>query len=188
MASPLTAAAPEKPMTTHHEPIEQVVQREAGGAYSSVPPVLTDATASSVRATPVRVTPVQVAAQEAASHEPPPPAATAVVARTANRRRDVRTRVSFTACIRQVGATDEEIVECDNISRGGFSFRSRKAYAEDSAIEVAVPYSPGGHAIFVVAAIRRVETIASGNLFRYGAAYSRKNAAIRNCSADSNPR
>jgi hypothetical protein len=153
-------------MITHYEPIDDETQREFASAYSSASPELTDVTASDVRATLVRVTPIPVAAQEAASPERSSPAATAVVARTANRRRDVRTRVSFTACIRQVGTTGEEIVECDNISKGGFSFRGRKAYAENSAIEVAVPYSPGGHAIFVAAVIRHVETIDSGNLFR----------------------
>jgi hypothetical protein len=163
-------------MITHYEPIDDETQREFASAYSSASPELTDVTASDVRATLVRVTPIPVAAQEAASPERSSPAATAVVARTANRRRDVRTRVSFTACIRQVGTTGEEIVECDNISKGGFSFRGRKAYAENSAIEVAVPYSPGGHAIFVAAVIRHVETIDSGNLFRCGASYSRKKA------------
>jgi hypothetical protein len=114
---------------------------------------------------------VEVALPETALPEALPPAATAVVARTSNRRRDVRTRVSFMACIRQ-GDAGEEIVECDNISRGGISFRSRKAYAVDSAIDIAAPYSPGWHAIFVTASIQHVETLPSGTLFRYGAAYT----------------
>jgi hypothetical protein len=113
-----------------------------------------------------KTAPIAVALPEAL-----PPAATAVVARTSNRRRDVRTRVSFMACIRQ-GDAGEEIVECDNISRGGISFRSRKSYAVDSAIDVAAPYSPGWHAIFVTASIQHVETLPSGTLFRYGAAYT----------------
>ena len=100
-----------------------------------------------------------------------PPVETGVVPRTSNRRRDVRTRVSFTACIRQ-GDGGEEIVECDNVSRGGISFRSRKCYAVDSTIEVAAPHSPGGHAIFATASIQRVETLPGGTLFRYGAAYT----------------
>ncbi len=90
--------------------------------------------------------------------------------RAGNRRRDVRTRVSFMACIRQ-GDAAEEIVECDNVSRGGMSFRSRKSYALDSVIEVAAPYAPGWHAIFVTASIRRVETLPDGALFRYGVGY-----------------
>jgi mRNA-degrading endonuclease toxin of MazEF toxin-antitoxin module len=101
-----------------------------------------------------------------------PSGATAVVARTANRRRDVRTRVSFTASIRQNGA--EEIVECDNISKGGLSFRSRKSYAINSLIEAAVPYAPGSHAIFVPARIKHSTALLNGKLFRYGAAYEPK--------------
>jgi len=85
------------------------------------------------------------------------PAATPF-ARAGNRWRDVRTRVSFMACIRQ-GDEGEDIVECDDVSKGGISFRSRKSYALDSVIEVAAPYAPGWHAIFVTASIRHAETL-----------------------------
>lgn len=87
-----------------------------------------------------------------------------------NRRRHVRTRVQFTACIRVEHA--EEIVECDNVSKGGLCFRSRKHYSENDAIQIAVPYSPGQPAIFVPAQIRRVEEIPALALFRYGLAYT----------------
>lgn len=116
-----------------------------------------------------RTAPVQIAVQEPAARETLPPAATAVMAHTANRRRDVRTRVGFTVCIR-LGAAGEEIVECDNISRGGLSFRSRRSYELESLIDVAAPYSPV-NAIFVPARIKRVEQLPGGTLFRYGAAY-----------------
>jgi hypothetical protein len=139
------------------------------GYYSSAPPELVTTASSGMH-----VAPAQVTAAEKKVREALPPAATAVVARTANRRRDVRTRVSFTACIRL--GTSEDLVECDNVSRGGLSFRSRKGYAVGTLIEVAVPYSPGAPAIFVSASIRHVRTIASGSLFRYGAAYMRKGA------------
>jgi PilZ domain-containing protein len=87
-----------------------------------------------------------------------------------NRRRDVRTRVNFTACIRHPFA-GEEIVECDNISRGGFSFRSQKQYPKDSMVQVALPYFLGSASIFVFAEIKHVEDVLGGTLFRYGAAY-----------------
>ncbi len=58
-----------------------------------------------------------------------------------NRRKDVRARVNFSACIRYSGS--QEIVTCENLSRGGFCFRSSKRYAEKSMIEVALPYSEG---------------------------------------------
>jgi PilZ domain-containing protein len=89
----------------------------------------------------------------------------------ANRRRHVRTRVNFTACVR-VNHLHEEIVECDNISKGGLCFRSQKRYEENAAIEVAVPYSPGQPAIFTPARVRRVEELPALNLFRYGVAYA----------------
>lgn len=99
----------------------------------------------------------------------PPPAFSG--AGKANRRRHVRTRVNFTACVR-VNHLHEEIVECDNISKGGLCFRSQKRYEENAAIEVAVPYSPGQPAIFTRAQIRRVEEIPALHLFRYGVAYT----------------
>jgi PilZ domain len=86
-----------------------------------------------------------------------------------NRRRDVRTRVSFTACVRHPAA-GEEIVECDNVSKGGFCFRSRRQYLDHSLIEASVPYTPGWTPIFVSGEIRHVEAL-PGNLFKYGVAY-----------------
>lgn len=88
-----------------------------------------------------------------------------------NLRRHVRTRVNFTACIR-LSPTSEDIVECDNISKGGLCFRSRHRYEENSSIEVAVPYYPGQPSVFVRATIRRVEELPGLNLFRYGVAYA----------------
>lgn len=123
----------------------------------------------------------KVAVREAAPVKPAPTEAhpelppRAPWDRAVNRRRDVRTRVGFTACIRQ-GESSDEIVECDNISKSRLSFRSRKTYAVDSTIEVAAPYSPGWQAIFVLARIRHFEPLPSGTLFRYGAVYVPKSS------------
>src|SRR5262249_49917643 len=87
-----------------------------------------------------------------------------------NRRRHVRTRVTFTACIRH-SAADEEIVECDNVSKGGLCFRSRKRYDENAPIDIAAPYDPGQPAFFVPAHIKRTEEPPAAGLFRYGVAY-----------------
>jgi hypothetical protein len=65
----------------------------------------------------------------------------------------------------------DEIVECDNISKGGLSFGSRKSYTLNSLLEVAVSYWPGGHAIFVAARVNHATSLFNGKLFRYGAAY-----------------
>ena len=99
-----------------------------------------------------------------AAAAPPPPAH-----RQENRRKDVRARVNFSACIRDSGT--EEIVACENLSRGGFCFRSSKRYAEKSMIEVALPYSPGEPAIFFKARIVWVQELAAEKHFRCGAAY-----------------
>ena len=89
--------------------------------------------------------------------------------RQENRRKDVRARVNFSACIRYSGS--QEIVTCENLSRGGFCFRSSKRYAEKSMIEVALPYSEGEQAIFFKARIVWVVELAAEKLFRCGAAY-----------------
>ncbi len=119
---------------------------------------------------------VEVAPPVTGRQQALPPVATNVVACKANRRRDVRIRVSFIACIRQE-ACGEEIVECDNVSKGGLSFRSKKSYAVGSTIEVAIPFSPGTPPIFVLANIKHVESLNISSLFRYGAAYTPKASA-----------
>ena len=98
---------------------------------------------------------------------------------TTNRRRGVRGgrdlhRVHTSCRFR------DEVVECDNISRGGVCFRSRKQYHVDSPIEVAAPYSPGWQAIFVAATIKHVEVLPGGTLYRYGVAYIQPLKSSRN--------
>jgi len=98
------------------------------------------------------------------------PAAEATsTSRQENRRKDVRAGVKFSACIRYSGS--QEIVACENLSRGGFCFRSSKHYVEKSMIEVALPYSEGEQAIFFKARIVWVQELAAEKLFRCGAAY-----------------
>jgi hypothetical protein len=87
-----------------------------------------------------------------------------------NRRKHPRARVSYKACIRRSGFNDE-VVTCEDMSKGGISFKSRKKYFERAAIEVAVPYSPGGNAIFVPAEIAWVVEITKDKLYKCGVAY-----------------
>lgn len=86
-----------------------------------------------------------------------------------NRRKDVRAKVNFSACVRSSGR--EEIVVCENASRGGLCFRSSRRYVEKSMVEVAAPYSPGMPSIFVPARIVHIHELSDGKLFRYGIAY-----------------
>jgi hypothetical protein len=46
--------------------------------------------------------------------------------------------------------------------------RSRKHYDANSAIEVAVPFSPGYPPFSCLAQIRRIEELPAAGLFRYG--------------------
>jgi hypothetical protein len=87
-----------------------------------------------------------------------------------NRRKHARTKVGYKACIRRSGFTDD-VVTCEDMSKGGLCFKSRKKYFERTAIEVAVPYSPGGNAIFVPAEIAWVVEITPDKLYKCGVAY-----------------
>jgi len=87
-----------------------------------------------------------------------------------NRRKHPRTKVNYKACIRRSGSTDE-IVTCEDMSKGGLCFKSRKRHFARTAIEVAVPYSPGGNAIFVPAEIAWVVEITKDKLYKCGVAY-----------------
>ncbi|MGH9711679.1 MAG: PilZ domain-containing protein [Candidatus Acidiferrales bacterium] len=86
-----------------------------------------------------------------------------------NRRRDVRAKVNLMACVRYSGS--DEVVVCENMSRGGVCFKSHKHYPEKSMIEIAAPYSPGSQSIFVSAQILHVMELTNEKVFRCGVAY-----------------
>jgi len=100
------------------------------------------------------------------------PSHAAAEERVVPRRNRLRVKARVLACIRQRGFT-EEVAVCEDLSKGGISFRSRNAYAEGTRLEVAVPYTPGAGAIFVPIRIVFSQPIASAGLFRHGAAYLR---------------
>lgn len=85
-------------------------------------------------------------------------------------RNRARVKARVLACIRQRGF-QEEVAVCEDLSRGGLSFRSRNQYAEGTRLEVAVPYTPGSSAIFVPIRVVSSRPIPSAGLFRHGAAY-----------------
>jgi hypothetical protein len=87
-----------------------------------------------------------------------------------NRRKHPRTKVSYKACVRRSGFTDD-VVTCEDMSRGGICFKSRKKYFESTDIEVAVPYAPGGNAIFVPARIAWVIEIDKDKQYKCGVTY-----------------
>jgi hypothetical protein len=86
------------------------------------------------------------------------------------RRNRARIKARVLACIRRRGF-QEEIVVCEDLSKGGVSFRSRNQYPEGSRVEVAVPFTPGSGAIFVPIRIVFSQAIPTAGLYRHGAAY-----------------
>ena len=93
-----------------------------------------------------------------------------------NRRKLPRTKVSYKASIRRSGFPDDTVT-CEDMSKGGLCFKSRKQYFKGTDIEVAVPYSPGGNAIYVPAQIAWVVEITKDKLYKCGAAYRRTSRA-----------
>jgi len=88
----------------------------------------------------------------------------------ANRRKHGRVRTNVAACIRQSGFA-EEVVTCENLSRGGLRLRTSRAYQEGARIEVALPYSTESGNIFVPAQVIHAQDC--GGFFRLGVAYTR---------------
>jgi hypothetical protein len=138
---------------------------------------LADIPAPSAAATAVLLAP-EPAIAEAATHAARPAAKPRDVlareldatGRPINKRRHVRIRVSFSACVRHPAHADE-VVECENVSKGGVCFHSLQQYKLDSLIEVAAPFSPGETGLFVPAQIKRIEALSGGQVFRYGVEY-----------------
>jgi hypothetical protein len=100
------------------------------------------------------------------------PSRSAAEERVIPRRNRTRVKARVLACIRRRGF-QEEVAVCEDLSKGGISFRSRNHYPEGTRLEVAVPYTPGAGAIFVPIRIVFSQPIASAGLFRHGAAYLR---------------
>jgi PilZ domain-containing protein len=87
-----------------------------------------------------------------------------------NRRKYPRVKVNYHALVRYPGRA-EDVVQCEDVSRGGMRFKSPHRYFEKALIEVAAPYSPGQPAIFVTAQIVYVQELPEQKLYRYGVAY-----------------
>ena len=91
-----------------------------------------------------------------------------------NKRKHRRTKVDFAACIRRPGFKDD-IVVCEDMSRGGVRFTSSRVYFADTAIEIAVPYSKGSSSIFVPAQVSHVQQLPKRKLFLCGVAFTKFN-------------
>jgi PilZ domain len=113
---------------------------------------------------------IWIEAQSESAIEEALPSRSAVEERVIPRRNRTRVKARVLACIRRRGF-QEEIAVCEDLSKGGISFRSRNHYPEGTRLEVAVPFTPGAGAIFVPIRIVFSQPIASAGLFRHGATY-----------------
>jgi hypothetical protein len=101
--------------------------------------------------------------------EPAPPARVDPPTTQINKRKHTRMKVSYKACVRS--GVNDDVVSCENMSRGGICFKSRKKYFEGMEIKVAVPYAPGGNAIFVPATIAWVIEVEKEKQYKCGVTY-----------------
>jgi hypothetical protein len=99
------------------------------------------------------------------------PPATAQSRRTQNDRKHVRLDLKVPVCIRHPQYTGDDLVMTENVSRGGFRFKSRRHYGQDWVLEVALPYSRGSANIFTSAQVVYVGELPVEGLAVYGSAY-----------------
>lgn len=115
---------------------------------------------------------IEAQAAEAKAPEPATGSTEPIEERIIPRRNRTRVKARVLACIRRRGF-QEEVAVCEDLSKGGLSFRSRNQYPEGTRLEVAVPYTPGSGAIFVPIRIVFSQAVQSAGLYRHGAAYIR---------------
>jgi PilZ domain len=155
--APTPWRAAESPSVAQHKPSfagAAWMQTETRGSAPLLEPVTAEPSAPNVPA----------------AEAPPAAAPSAAPEKQVNRRTHVRTRVNFKACVRRPNLQDD-IVTCEDVSRGGLRFKSTQKYFEKTLIDVAVPYSPGGQAIFVSAQIVFVQELPEQKMYRHGAMY-----------------
>jgi len=113
------------------------------------------------------------AAEPAPPHfslEPVGPAPQSELLRTQNERKETRANLRMTACLR-TAEFGEEVVFTEDVSPGGFRFKSPKLYAKGPIIEIAIPYSKKSGSIFVLSQIEWSRPLPSEGMMLYGALY-----------------
>ncbi len=98
----------------------------------------------------------------------PDPTDELIASRAAERRKNRRTSMKTSACLRFSGM--EFVVPCEDISKGGFRFTSRKEFARGTRVEAAVPYTKSSTNIFCQASIIYCHEMPDGQ-FRHGVTY-----------------
>jgi hypothetical protein len=103
------------------------------------------------------------------------PSSDAIEARKEERRKNRRTAMKTSACIRYAGV--EVVVSCEDVSKGGFRFTSRKEYPQGTRVEAAVPYVKFSTNIFSPATIVYCRSLPDGQ-FRHGVAYGKTSSSL----------
>ncbi|MGD0694113.1 MAG: PilZ domain-containing protein [Terriglobia bacterium] len=98
------------------------------------------------------------------------PSALAELLRSQNERQESRVSLRMTACVR-TPEFGEEIVFTEDVSRGGFRFKSPKRYPKGPLIEIAVPYVRKSGSIFVLAQVQWDRPLPNEGVTLYGAWY-----------------
>jgi len=88
-----------------------------------------------------------------------------------DRRRERRTPMKVSACIRFAGQEFE--VDCDDISKGGFRFTCTRRFPEGTRVETAIPFTKNSTNIFSTATIVRCLEMPDGQ-FQHGVAHFRR--------------
>ncbi|HEV2315882.1 MAG TPA: PilZ domain-containing protein [Candidatus Acidoferrales bacterium] len=99
--------------------------------------------------------------------------ATGIDAASSPERETTRYDTRLMACVRERIGT-EEMAVCENVSRQGIAFRSRRKYEEGAQVEVAVPYTQGTANVFIPAVVVHVRALPTAGLYRHGVKYLRK--------------
>ena len=91
------------------------------------------------------------------------------------RRKNRRTAMKMAACIRFSGI--DLVVDCEDVSKGGFRFTSRKEFPQGTRFEAAVPYAKSSTNIFGQATISYCYKMPDGQ-FRHGVTYLKSQGPI----------
>lgn len=165
--------------TTLWKPVRGVMSQEPPGpAGSQMPPFPQASASATARSSPADSPPPRTSAYAACPDPRGEPGGAVLTLPTpgtparppADRRKHPRVKVTYSACVRHPQHGDE-VVLCEDMSKGGLRFKSRKQYYAQSFIEVAAPYQPGQPAIFVPAQVVFVEELPEQQLFRHGVQY-----------------
>jgi PilZ domain len=111
-----------------------------------------------------------LAAQASAPHPVTEPVTFESAPRTKLDRRHRRLALRSPVCIRHATKGDD-VATTEDISRGGFRFKSSRVYSVGSLIEAALPYTEGGANIFAQARIAYAEELPGKGMNVYGVAY-----------------